>query len=74
MCSRIYRHVSASLLYASSAHEGDMKGNEFLISGPMLLTFKLGAMVLRQLLVSGPMIARSFPTTLPLLTTINHSV
>lgn len=51
-----------------------MKGNECFISGPMELTFELGATVFRQLLVSGPTDSTSFPMTLPLLATINHSV
>ena len=68
-----FADISASLP-STSSHIGEVKGNQSFIPGLRDLVFEFGAMVFWQLLASAPLTVTSFPSTLPLLVTVTHSV
>lgn len=68
-----FADISASLP-STSSHIGEAKGNQSFIRGLEELEFELGAMVFWQPLASAPLTVTSFPSALPLLVTVTHSV
>ena len=71
--SRNHNNISITL-QDTTHYKSISKENQSFIPGLKELAFELGAMVAWQPLASAPLTVTSFPSALPLLVTVTHSV